>query len=264
LKIEFDFGILGHSNIGDYDAIYSPSIPIDTSQHPNKKFIFGPHFSVFPNSILQIINNVCNNSVYIQPSQWAVDVWKMKGVDCNKLPLEPFPFPVDTNTFSPINKENKTKVLIYFKRRKQTELQFLKDQLKSRDISFTIFDYCKRYEERDYIKCLQESKYGIILDAHESQGFAVEEAMSCDVPLLVWNTTVMSQEVGSTYTNEPCTSIPYFNEKCGEYFYNQDEFESTFELFLKNLDEYNPRKYILDNLSVGVCAKRLETILKLN
>ena len=51
---------------------------------------------------------------------------------------------------------------------------------------------------------MQKAKYGIILDAHESQGFAIEEALSCNVPLLVWNTKFMSQEYGSRYENIPC------------------------------------------------------------
>ena len=57
----------------------------------------------------------------------------------------------------------------------------------------------KKYPEEEYIKYLQESKYGIWLGAHESQGFALEEALAINVPLLVWNVKYMSQEVRSNY-----------------------------------------------------------------
>ena len=44
------------NNIEDYDIIYMPSSLYDTSKYPDKKFIFGPHFSVFPNNeLLKII-----------------------------------------------------------------------------------------------------------------------------------------------------------------------------------------------------------------
>ena len=66
---------------------------------------------------------------------------------------------------------------------------------------------------------IANSKYGIILDAHESQGFAIEEALSCNVPLLVWNVSSMSQEEGGNYQHIPATSIPYWDKRCGENFY---------------------------------------------
>jgi hypothetical protein len=47
------------------------------------------------------------------------------------------------------------------------------------------------------------------------------------------------------------TSIPYWDNQCGEYFYEQDEFESTLIKVITNieLNQYSPRKYILENLS---------------
>ena len=45
-------------NLNDFDCVYSPSVPIDVSLYPNTKFIFGPHFSVFPElSQMNIISN---------------------------------------------------------------------------------------------------------------------------------------------------------------------------------------------------------------
>ena len=70
---------------------------------------------------------------------------------------------------------------------------FLKVSLKNKNIKFEVFDYLNKYPEKKYLKYLQKAKYGIILDAHESQGFAIEEALSCNVPLLVWNVKHMSQ-----------------------------------------------------------------------
>ena len=60
--------------INNYDIIISPCQPVDTSKYPGKKFIFGPHFSVFPTNKLLEINNVHKNSVYIQPSKWAMNM----------------------------------------------------------------------------------------------------------------------------------------------------------------------------------------------
>ena len=51
------------------------------------------------------------------------------------------------------------------------------DFCKKKNIIPFVFDYVKRYNEEDYLDCLKNAKFGIILDAHESQGFAIEEAL---------------------------------------------------------------------------------------
>ena len=111
----------------EYDIIYSPCRPIDTSGYPDIKFIFGPHFSVFPNSLLDSIQNTNNNSIYIQPSEWAMDVWKNLNAE-NVLPLKILSFAVNTSLFKPVT-NNRDKVMIYYKRRKPAELKFIIDFL---------------------------------------------------------------------------------------------------------------------------------------
>jgi len=259
LNIEFSYKN-NLSDINNFDIIYSPSLPIDTSKFPTKKFIFGPHFSVFPDNKLNKINNIHKNSIYIQPSVWAKNAWI--NVE-NIIPLLPIPFPVDTVKFKPNNLIKKEKVFIYFKRRSPNELNFLINFLKNNNINFVIFDYVRRYSEDSYLKYLKESKYGIILDAHESQGFAIEEALSCNVPLLVWNTKFMSQEYNSRYPNIPCSTIPYWDERCGEYFYNQNDFEKTFNLFINKLETYQPRNFIIENLSLDACLKKWNPLLQI-
>jgi hypothetical protein len=260
LKISYKFSDL--SDINNCDIVYSPSQPINTSLYPNKKFIFGPHFSLYPDNKLLKINNIFKNSVYIQPSIWPIQFWEHYDYYNNlqksniSIPFKPFPFPVDTNKFSPNYNNVKTEVFIYFKRRNPIELTFIESFLKSKNINYKIFDYIKRYDENDYLSFLQKSKFGIILDAHESQGFAIQEALSCNVPLLVWNTQTMNQEYGSNYSNIPCTTIPYWDKRCGEFFYNINELEETFNLFISKLEIYKPREYILENLSVEKCSER--------
>jgi hypothetical protein len=125
-----------------------------------------------------------------------------------------------------------------------------------------VFDYKKKYDEAAYINYLQEAKYGIWLGCHESQGFALEEALSTNVPLLVWNIKSMNQEYRSTYEDIPATSIPYWDERCGEYFYNINEVEDKFNLFLSKLDSYNPREYIVENLSIELCENKMIDLIE--
>lgn len=246
---------LNNLNIDDFDAVISPCDAINVSKYPNTKFIFGPHFSVFPNDNLKIIKGP--KTAYNLLSNWVVEFWKPFPI-CNDLNFVKLPFGVDTNKFCE-NKQSteKTDVMIYFKHRNPTELNFITNFLNSKNINYSIFSYNKRYNEDDYINCLQKSKFCIWVSGHESQGFALQEALSCNVPLLVWNVTSMNQEYGYAYDNIPATTTPYWDNICGERFYKESELENTFDKLIQNINNYNPRKFILENLSIEICEERL-------
>jgi hypothetical protein len=245
---------LVNMNLSEFDCVISPCQPIDVSKYPTTKFIFGPHFSVFPNkNQLQLVNG--KNAIYIQPSEWPINFWILYGVSNKSKPL---PFGVDTERFNQIKtSEHRNKVFVYHKRRRPDELEKIIDLLNKSNVEYKIFDYVHRYDEATYLTFLQESKYGIWLDAHESQGFALQEALSCNVPLLVWNVTSMNQEYGFNYNDIPATTIPYWDERCGEFFYKADELESKYQVFISNIDNYKPRDFIIENLSIEKCEDKL-------
>lgn len=251
LSIEYKFG--DPELIHEYDIIYSPTEPIDVSRFPNKKFIFGPHFSVFPDrKLLPLLNN--KNYVYIQPSEWACDIWK--NITQYSINLNVFNFPVNITRFKPKEDLKRTKVSIYYKRRDPEQLEYIKAFLSSKGIVYRIFNYVTKYKEEEYLEYLQNSRFMFVLDAHESQGFALEEAMACNVPLLVWNVNTMADEYGSRYPSLTATSVPYWDERCGKIFKDKDDLPRIYEEFISKLDTYNPREYILETLTVEKCAKR--------
>ena len=256
-NLTYTFGTVRDLDKEVWNIVYSPATPINTLRYPNIKFIFGPHFSVFPNQMLQSINNQRKNALYIQPSEWVRDAWVKMNAEYF-LPIKTLNFAVDTNRFKPeSNKRNE--IFVYFKRRKQDELNVLENFLRENRLQYKVFDYMKKYDENEYLKTLRNAKFGIILGATESQGFAIQEALSCDVPLLVWNSTSMLQEVGGNYPDLPATSIPYWNNKCGEVFYKWSEFKEKFDAILSGIkkNKYNPRQFVIDELSAKPCAERV-------
>ena len=247
---------LDNINLNNFDVIFSPCSPINVSNYKSSKFIFGPHFSVFPDKNHMDLINGNKNVIYIQPSEWANNVWKYHPF-CKNIRIETLPFGVDTTKFNqikPINERNYA--FVYFKRRHPTELVLIQKFLQSHNIKAKLFDYVNRYDENEFINYLHESRFGIWLDAHESQGFALEEALSCNVPLLVWNVVSMKQEVGSSYENIPATTIPYWDERCGESFIHQNDLSNAFSKFMNDLNNYRPREYILENLSIEKCNEK--------
>jgi glycosyltransferase involved in cell wall biosynthesis len=237
-----------------FDFVYSPSDPIDVTKYPNVCFVFGPHFSTFPNE--KVFNIQSDKTLYLMPSQWCIDDW-IKNPLCKNLNMVACPFGVDTDKFCEIVPiRNRNMVFIYYKSRHPKELEIIETILNNNNITYKVFNYHKRYNENEYLEYLQHAKFGIWVDGHESQGFALEEALSCNVPLLVWNVSSMSQEYGKNNPHVPATSIPYWDERCGEYFYDMTDIREKIALFFKNLNSYRPRDYVLENLSIPVCEQR--------
>ncbi len=255
INFSYKFGNINEINeINDYEIIYSPSIPIDSSKFPNKKFIFGPHFSVFPDNRLLNINNIHKNSIYIQPSKWAADTWRNFNVE-NIIKIKEFPFPVEINKFKPIENSKKNEIFIMFKQRDPKELEYIIKFLDKINIKYKLFNYQTKYKEDDYISCLQNAKYGIWIGRHESQGFGLEEALAFGIPLLVWEVKYMSQEYGYNYPNIHASVIPYWDKRCGEFFVEKENFEETYYRFINKLETYKPREYILENLTPKKCGE---------
>jgi len=244
------------NDISECDVIYSPeysNIILST----DKPVICGPHFSVFPNEHQINPIKTKKNLIYIQPSEWAKKAWVDFKI-CNELTIKSVPFGVDTEKFKPNDEgtENyKNNIFLYIKRRCPNEINFMINFLQKQNVNYKIFDYVSRYNEEEYLEYLKTCKYGVWLDAHESQGFALEEALSCNVPLFVWNVKYMSQEFLSNYKDIEATTIPYWDNRCGEFFYDYNELESTYNKFITNLDNYKPREYILENLSRDKCEE---------
>lgn len=246
---------LNKLSLEKFDCVYSPYLPIDVSKYPDVKFIFGPHFSVFPEiHHMNIIKG--DNTIYIQPSEWAKNAWKNNKI-CDGIRIEVLPFGVDTDKFNEIKPiEQRNEVILYYKNRQPNELNNVLNFLKSHNIQPKIFNWVLKYDENEYINSLHNAKFLICLDAHESQGFALEEALSCNVPLLVWNVKSMNQEYQSSYDDITATCIPYWDERCGETFTNINELSDKFNKFILNLNNYKPREYILENISIEKCEQK--------
>jgi len=241
------------ADLSRYDFIYSPSKPLNVTCYPNLKFIFGPHFSTFPKDEVLFINK--SNSIYIQPSDWSASIWRNCSV-CENLKIHSLPFGVDTDVFNQlVNINLRKKVFVYFKNRDPLELQLLEYLLSTFSIEYVVFDYRNRYNETDYLDYLHQSKFGIWLGCHESQGFALQEALSCNVPLFVWSVKSMNQEYGCNYSDIHATTIPYWNQMCGEAIYDIKHFLIKFSDFLSKIETYEPRQFILDNLSMNRCEQ---------
>ncbi len=152
-------------------------------------------------------------------------------------------------------------VLIYDKMRwtRETKERFLLqpivEYIKNKNLNFYILKYGNISHEQ-YADILSRSKCMIFLCEHETQGIAYQEALASNVPILAWDPGYWVDPLWEVFADNPVlsTSVPYFSPECGLKFKKIYDFASAFDKFYQNLDKYNPRKFIIENLSPETSA----------
>ncbi len=263
---------------GIYDLVIIPSSYIPCELFPNAKVImYGPHNFVFANQGWKGPEvNFPPHCVYNLLSDWIMNIQdEFGGMSLKSVTL---PFPVDVQRFCPLESplEPQYDCFIYFKGRNHELLSFAQSVLQSLGLRYTILVYRNyteegSYTEQEYLEILRSSKFGLWIGCHESQGFAVQEALSTNVPLLVWNVKSMFDEYNRenklSYKEDQkkyklkATTVPYWDKRCGELFYEKDEFTKKVQEMNQSYSNYRPREYILETLSPKACYKRFVDVL---
>ncbi|MEE1883922.1 glycosyltransferase family 1 protein [Pedobacter flavus] len=204
-------------------------------------------------------------SKYLQHSEWAKNVYVPYYGD---QICDTWFSGIDTDEWKPKQQQKEIDVLIYDKIRWQDSHNLLEkicQNLSEKNLNFSIIKYGS-YNEQDYKKLLENSKSMIFLSSHESQGFACCEALAMDVPVFAWDQGFCLDPNRFKWNDPimPATSVPFFNEQCGDKFKDVKEFQLKFDQFFKNvqLNKYRPRNYILENLTLEKSGQRMLEILK--
>jgi len=216
--------------------------------------IIGPQVWMFDGYGQFLIENQNYYKKIIAPSEWV----KNKFITKFNLPEDKLAvWPVGIEEFNNIREPNYD-CLIYFKRREQKELDAVKQFLDNKNLSYKMVEY-GGYGEDGFKQLVNSAKFCFLINGTESQGIAVQEIMSMGVPIIAWDIKEWLDQ-GEAY-RVPATSIPYWDKRCGEVFFNIDDLEVTFSKFYATLDQYDPKAFIKDNLSFKCSVKTLLDIL---
>ena len=217
--------------------------------------VIGPQVWLFDGYGQFLIENQNYYKKIIAPSEWV----KNKFITKFNLPEDKLAvWPVGIEEFNNIREPNYD-CLIYFKRRDQSELDAVKQFLDRKNLTYKMVQY-GGYGEDGFKQLVNSAKFCFLINGTESQGIAVQEIMSMGVPIIAWDIKEWLDQ-GEAY-RVPATSIPYWDERCGEVFFNIDDLEVTFSKFYATLDQYDPKAFIKDNLSFECSVKTLLDILR--
>lgn len=240
LILQYDYsGYLKHSNLN------------------LEKCIVGPQIWYFDSHVNELKENPNYYKYIINPSNWVTELAVNKfGYPKNKLKNWAVGIKIPK-----IDKNIKYDCILYYKRRDPEELESVIHFLKSKNISYNLVEYGK-YSEDDLQKLCNQSRFCFLLNGTESQGIAVQEIMSYNIPMIVWEVSLWT-DMGSEWT-VPSSSVPYWSDKCGEKFFSEEDMSLCFEKFYSNIDHYCPREYIDQNLSYKCSVNKLLELFNAN
>lgn len=268
LSIEFETTEdVNRLKLDNYDYLWLPIKFISPDEIPKKIFIlYGPNFFVFPkNSWIDEKKNEewSKRSVFTVLSEWNYIVYK-EFVQDSVIPFKSIPFGVNDEILYDRIIPNIYDCVIYFKNRHPSLLENIVSSVSSKGLIYRVFSYGS-YSNDDFLISLRHSKFCIWIGSHESQGFAFQECMMTNTPMLVLDATSMFDEYNGhnmVYSNLlgqkklKATSATCWTDECGEKC-TLDNFSEKLDLIQSRLESYTPRKIIIEQRSDKVCMERL-------
>ena len=114
-----------------------------------------------------------------------------------------------------------------------------------------------QYDETSFREAVRRCRFCVTITSTESQGIAYQEILSMGVPCYVVEKTQWNDRPGISCL---ASSAPYFDSRCGIKCPDL----SFFDTFLSELEKYDPREYILDNLTLEKCASEYFSLLEMS
>lgn len=247
---QVSFNKIKHNNnyVVQYDDFGKSVVnKIIKSENKNKKILIGPLYNIEQD--LEI-NNLTAQYPYIKKLV-ASNIAKTNTIeidssfDINNAIVCPSGIISEKKVLENLEISNRDNMcLVYFKKRNQEELDELLKFLKLKKQKYKLFEYGK-YRSKDLISNAKKSNFGLILNGTESQGFAIQELMSCNLPLLVWDQKINYYE----HLKLSGSTVTIWDERCGKIVNELDELIEIFDSFKNNLNLFNPAEIVLEQLT---------------
>lgn len=239
----------------DYDYLWLPMFWVSPDEIPaHVKILYGPHHSIFPegNLIGPLNPKWAKRAVYTTLSDWNLEVFK-EFAPQTTIPTAPLMFGVNPAIDDVRQVPKELDCLVYFKRRDPKELEYVQSILQAKGLSYRIFKYGS-YDNAEFMRALKKVRFAIWLGTHESQGFAFQETLASNVPILCWDAMTMFDEYGEYKQykgrkNLYATTATVWSSLCGERILRAYEVPAALDAVQRNLSVYEPRKEILNQTS---------------
>ena len=252
-KIKFNINPFCEKDIAEISVVLSGKKKLQQciylkNKNIIKHLVAGPNLVVTPNEFEYILFSREIDKIIV-PSSWVKNLYNKFGIASEKI----FIWFSGVNIFENKNKK-KDQILIYIKNNNKLIKPCL-NYLKKINYKFKLIRY-GYYEKESYYNLLNQSILMVYFGSTESQGIAMQEAWSMNVPTLVFRNETFVYNKKKYFGN----SSPYLTSSCGFLFQSIQQFKNKFN-FIINSRLY-PRKWIKKNMSQKKSLDKLLYIIK--
>lgn len=252
------------ANVGAACIVLSGVDALQSALHMRRSgrirmLLAGPNIVTLPNEAGGMLADIDINACIV-PSGWVRDLY----VDyCPSLAGRIVVWAAGVNTTywnsalfrRPGNQS--PRILVYAKGVGQAEGQAFIHSLERSGYTARRIEY-GHYSQESYKAHLEWADLMIVLGGTESQGIAMAEAWSMNVPTLVKQAFTWHDPNGRSY---PASASPYLSEQTGAFFCNEKELLSLLREWHADPTRFSPRSWVIKNMSDEICAENLMGVI---
>ena len=201
---------------------------------------------------------------FLVPSLWVKDLYE--SFDCMQgKNIHVWPVGIDTDEWAQTDVTEKPgDCLVYYKNAGEEQLEQAAKLCEENNLSVGLMSYGS-YEEKDLAIAVSQCKFCILVTKTESQGIAYMQILSAGLPCFVFEKDRWDDRSDGVACD--ASSVPYFDERCGQKISQSSSYElkhAAFATFLENIEnnEYNPREYMLENHTLEISTRNFISILE--
>jgi hypothetical protein len=190
---------------------------------------------------------------WIVPSEWVRDLYQRQAPEVFPK-LRVCPCGIDSDYWAPSSTAATKRVIVYSKNCSEA----LADEV-DEIVSGSGFEPIRlrygSYERSTFRDALNGSVGAVFLSSFETQGLALAEAWSMDVPTFVWDPRAQTDWNGWTF--QAGSSAPYLTPRTGRAWQTLGELNAVLDSFARKKERFAPRAWVLESMTDAICAQRL-------
>jgi hypothetical protein len=198
----------------------------------------------------------------IVPSEWTIDFYR--GVPALVAKSRVCPCGVDAELWKPAGHAKERAAVVYWKSGSDSFCEAVEAIVRSAGLEPLRFR--SRHGEHGiftpaaYQDALNRAAIGVFLSTFETQGIALAEAWSMNVPTVVWDPQGEAEWRGRTFKSG--SSAPFLTPSTGIAFRTTGDLEPALGRALSGLADFQPRAWVLAHMTDAVCAEMLYRLIR--
>jgi hypothetical protein len=201
--------------------------------------------------------------LWIAACEWVIDIYRAEAPQLVPK-TRVCPCGVDTAAWAPSGAPRRPRALVYWKSGDEAWRQDVEQAVRACGLEPVVLrahpGEHAHFDRATYRAILDEAVVGVFLSSFETQGIALLEAWSMDLPTVVWNPCGTAEWLGRSF--HAGSSCPYLTPSTGLTFGALPELMPALRRALEHRSQFSPRAWVLEHMTDALRAAALYRIIE--